>query len=351
METPPLNAYGPLFNVLAGLEYFNPLAPKLLFAYAYVVFCVWQFKEFGASHRFTGTRTVALTALFWNPFPWAEIAIRGHFDILVALSCWGAIRARAPGNDVRSGTWLALGALLKFFPVVLLPFLAINRGRLRPRVLVAALTTISLGMGLGYVFWGKSILSPLILAAGRRSNCLSVFYFLRGRYSPLLWFTPYPNVDYLAPVILFVALLRAWTWYRLRQPEIEAACLIAVITAALLYQTGFPQYHMVPFALGAAWTVRYWDVTRGRLARAAAVAAYFGWLALFDVYYIIINNESAFYRTCVEHILGLPTLLIGSAFVAAVAWSAWPNRSGALVDSDRPGVDSQGAKPSVVSRA
>ena len=120
----PLNAYGPLFNLLAVLELVNPLAPKLLFAYAYILFCLWQFKEFAASHRLTGARTAALTALFWNPFPWVEIAIRGHFDILVAVFCVGALRARTRGSDFRSGISLALGVLLKFFPVVLLPFLA-----------------------------------------------------------------------------------------------------------------------------------------------------------------------------------------------------------------------------------
>ena len=47
----PLNAYGPLFNLLAVLAWVNPLAPKLLFAYAYILFSVWQIKEFAASRR------------------------------------------------------------------------------------------------------------------------------------------------------------------------------------------------------------------------------------------------------------------------------------------------------------
>ena len=103
----PLNAYGPLFNVLAVLEWVNPLAPKLLFAYAYILFSVWQIKEFAASRRLSCTRLVVLTALFWNPFPWVEIAIRGHFDILVALFCLGAIRTSGRGKGVLSAIFLA----------------------------------------------------------------------------------------------------------------------------------------------------------------------------------------------------------------------------------------------------
>jgi hypothetical protein len=44
---PVLNAYGPLFNLFAGLAWLNPIAPKLLFAYGYVLFSVVQVKTHG----------------------------------------------------------------------------------------------------------------------------------------------------------------------------------------------------------------------------------------------------------------------------------------------------------------
>jgi hypothetical protein len=326
----PLNAYGPLFNLLAGLELVNTLAPKLLFAYSYILFSVWQIKEFATSHRLTAARMVALTALFWNPFPWVEIAIRGHFDILVALFCLGAIRAWARGHDVSSGTCLALGVLLKYFPVVLLPFLAIDRGRLRWRFLVVAVATIALGMGISYCLWGKSMLAALTFGATRVSNCLSIFRFLRGPYSPVRWFMPYSNLDHLAPIILFVALLRAWSWYRVRHIEIEAACVVGVTTMALFYHTGFPQYQMVPFALGAAWAVQHWEDRRGRIARAVGVACYFGWLAAFDVYYVIAVADMPYHWTFVEGIVGLPSFVAGCTFLTAVVWSAMPGSRGVV---------------------
>ena len=147
------------------------------------------------------------------------------------------------------------------------------------------MATIAVGLALSFAVWGRSTLSPLTFAATRRSNCLSIFRFLRGRYSPLRWFTSYPNIDYLAPIILFVALLRAWSWYRVRHPESKPACVVAVTTTALFYQTGFPQYHMVPFALGApGWSgTGMFDADKS--PRAIAVACYFGWLAVFDSYY------------------------------------------------------------------
>ena len=229
----PLNAYGPLFNLFAGLAWINPLAPKLLFAYAYVLCSVSQIKDFTANRPRSGVAMVVLTALFWNPFPWVEIAIRGHFDVLLGLSCLVAIRARNRGQDFPSGICLALGVLLKYFPLVLLPFLAFDRGRLRPRFLIAAAATIFLGLGLSFAIWGPSTLAPLKFAATRRSNCLSIFFFLRGRYSPLQRFTDTPNIDYLAPFILVVALLVVWLWFRLRQPDIESVGVVAVATTVL----------------------------------------------------------------------------------------------------------------------
>ena len=36
-------------------------------------------------------------AWFWNPFPWVEVAIRGHFDILAGLACVAA--SAQPGSS------------------------------------------------------------------------------------------------------------------------------------------------------------------------------------------------------------------------------------------------------------
>ena len=98
----PLNAYGPLFNLLTALSWVNPYAPKLMFAYSYIIFAISQIKSFTASRAPSPVQSIVLLALFWNPFPWVEIAVRGHFDILVGLSCLGAIRAWARGHDIRS---------------------------------------------------------------------------------------------------------------------------------------------------------------------------------------------------------------------------------------------------------
>ena len=318
----PLNAYGPLFNLLAALSWVNPLAPKLLFAYAYILFAISQTKGFTENRPPSGVQLIVLTALFWNPFPWVEIAIRGHFDILVGLSCLGAIRAWKRGQDIRAGIWLAAGVLLKYLPVVLVPFLALDRGRLRPRFLEVAVASIALGMGLSCYLWGPSTLSPLTLAATRSSTALSIFRFIRGYYSPLVWFGVGGNYDYLAPIIMFLALLRAWWWSRVRHANIETSAVVAVTTTVLFYPTGYPQYQMVPFVLGSSWAVRHWGQIRGRIVQVVAIAGYFGWLGVFDFYYSFVDDDgTALYWGFVQEVVGLPSFLFGWAFLAGVVRS------------------------------
>jgi glycosyl transferase family 87 len=341
----PLNAYGPLFNLLAALSWVNPLAPKLLFAYGYILFVISQIKGFTASRRPTGLRSIVLPALFWNPFPWVEIAIRGHFDILVGLLCLGAIRAWSRGHDIRAGLCLALGVLLKYFPVVLLPALALDRGRLRPRFLKAAMASITLGLGLSCYLWGLSTLSPLMLAATRRSTVLSIFRYIRGPYSPLVWFGLAMNYDYLAPIFLFVALLCAWWWSWTRHPGVEASAVVAVTATVLFYHTGYPQYQMVPFVLGSSWVVRHRERIRGRAVLVVAVACYFGWLAAFDVYYSFVDEGgSALYWYFAQDVVGLPSFLFGCAFLGSVVWSETLEDEGGVHRLEAGGEDAEGPR-------
>ncbi len=201
----PLNAYGPLFNLMAWLAWVNPLAPKLLFVGSYLLFAISQVRSFMAGRPNSGLAVVGLAALFWNPFPWVEIAIRGHFDILVGLACLGAVHAWVRGRDTLAGVSLATGVLLKYIPIVLVPFLALDRGRIRYRFLLAVVAAIALGLGLSIAWWGHSTLHPLTFAATRKSTTLSIFRYIRGPYSPLVWLGGASNYDYLAPPLMFLA--------------------------------------------------------------------------------------------------------------------------------------------------
>ena len=220
------------------------------------------------------------------------------------------------GRDYVSGICLALGVLLKYLPVVLCrsslwitaldPAAILRRGRRRDRAWFRARL---LGMG------GDDV-PPLTFAATRRSNCMSIFYFLRGRFSPLNLFLAFTNCDSRRPVRPVSRTAAGVAMVPVGECGLEHACVVAVIVTAIFYHTGFPQYHMVPFVLGSDWALHHWELLRDLPFRVVAMASYFAWLALFECYYLFADQGSLGGNWYVlQDIVGLPTFLVGCAFL------------------------------------
>ncbi|WP_165064657.1 glycosyltransferase 87 family protein [Paludisphaera rhizosphaerae] len=306
----PLNAYGPFFNVLAVPTIWHPLGPKLLFAAAYCFFVAHLLLVVG---RRTLPSWVRLAAALWffSPYPVVELALMGHFDVLVALLAIAAIEARARDRWRASAGWLASAVLLKYYPGVLAPFLALDRGRVRWRYLAASGGLSLAGLGIAWLIWGNSVGRPLWLAVERQSMFLSIFRFLRGPYSPVghetLVFT---TDEYATPLMLF-ALYQAWQWSRRNEVSPRAACTLAAATTLALYKVGFPQYYMLLFLAAADWFVREYATIRRRLPLAAAYLGLFSWIGWFDQ--LIVRRDPA----PLDDWVGVPTFILMVSLIAA----------------------------------
>ena len=252
------------------------------------------------------------------PYCWIEITNFGHFDVLVGLLCAAAVEARVRQRDVVSGVFLGLGALLKFMPIVILPFLIMDQGRPRYRLLSAAAVTIALGFGASLLLWGPSTFRPLIFAAGRSSHHLSIYRFLRGYYSPLARLGINENLDQAAPVVLLMTLLGTWRWVRMRMIGPAPAAVLAVLVTLMFYQVGFAQYHMVLFVLASYWMMSARRAIRGAIPVWMALACYFGWLSVFDVILSRIDID----LTRMQEWIGLPTFLLGCFLLVSIVRSS-----------------------------
>lgn len=329
--TMPLNAYGPLFNLMAGPAWMNPAAPRLILSAAYILFAIAMTRSVAAGRAPSPARTLGVFALLWNPFAWIEVGFYGHLDILVGLACLGAVRALAAGRDIRSGSCLAAGVLLKYLPIVLLPFLALEPGRSRPRFrfLAAALAGIALGLGASALIWGPSTFAPLVMAVSRRPEALSIFRFIGARYSPFVELGLPPNYGQYIPIAQLLGLGAVWCWSLAATPDLEAAALAAVLTLLLLYPVGYPQYQMVPFVLASAWLLRGGDHPAKRRALAIAMTVYFGWIAAYDVAYVLHDTgRLGVDWDGVQDAVGLPTFLLGSLLLGCVIRAAGPGTPG-----------------------
>jgi hypothetical protein len=252
------------------------------------------------------------------PYCWVEIANFGHFDVLVGLLCAAAVEARVRQRDAISGVCLGLGVLLKFMPIVLLPFLILDRGRPRYRLLSAAVVTIALGLGASVLLWGPSTFRPLIFAAERSSHHLSIYRFLKGRYSPLSWLVFNEDPDQAAPAFMLIALLWAWLLVRKRMIEPAPAAVLAVLVTLMFYQVGFAQYHMVLFVLASYWMMSARGAIREAIPLWIALGCYFGWLSIFDVILSTTNIDSM----GMQEWIGLPTFLLGCFLLISIVRSS-----------------------------
>ena len=319
----PLHAYGPLFNTLAIPTAVNPLLPKLLFAFAYLATVAWLVKGVGPARGVVGLPRVGWVAWLANPFVWVEVAYFGHWDILVAVACVAAVHARRRGRDSASGFWLGAGILLKYIPVVIGPFLVVEGRRNPARLQLAATLATAAGLVTSWLVWGSSTFRPLAYGASRPSTLLSIFRFLRGAYSPLRPLSATPDADALATPCLALAGLAVFAWCWVRRVGPAAGSVLAVLATLLFYRVGFPQYQVVLLMLVSYWLVAERNPGRDPLL-ALALGLYFGWLALFDVFYALVGGvlHPGDRFAWVEDVVGLPTFVLGCLLVVAISRAA-----------------------------
>jgi hypothetical protein len=272
---PACDSYGPLFNALAPLIWVNPLANKLFFAFSYLACVIWLLKDLAPRRGFVTLSWPWLSLWILNPFPWVEIAYFGYFDVLVALACVAAVHSLISKRDGASGSYLAVGVLLKYMPVVILPFLVFSERRFHFRLLSVCVGVVIFGFVVSTLIWGTSTFSPLALAALRRPTW-SIYDVLAPTYSPA-------SLSWLEKPFLVTAGLGVFAWCVLRRIGPALSATLAILVTLLLYRSGYFNYYMVPFLLISYWVVSEWQQLREHSAMAALLGGYFGLLAIFEL--------------------------------------------------------------------
>lgn len=283
-----LNAYGPLFEALAPLVQINPLAPKILFAFLFLIYSVFMFRmaEVNAPQR--SQRRWLLAAWVTNPFFWLEIAFYGHFDVVAGLFVLGAIVALRRHAPILSGSLLGLGFLLKFVPVVLVPFMAFgNQGlkRSNGRFVGASIGMMAAGMAVSWRIWGDAVFRPLAFVSTRGSSLLSVWRYLKGPHSPMVWAgLPPQDFDGFATPVLMLALAVVWAILIPRRTEYAHASFCALLTTVLFYRVGFVQYQMFPFLILPYWYAIHRETVDASRGVRISLILYLGWVVCFDLF-------------------------------------------------------------------
>jgi len=327
---PACNSYGPLFNALAPLVWVNPLANKLLFAFVYLAFVIWLIKDYMPRRGLVSLSWPWLSLWILNPFPWVEIAYFGYFDVLVALACVAAVHSLISKRDGVSGSYLAVGVLLKYMPIVILPFLVFSERRFHFRLLSVCVGVVIFGFTVSTLIWGPSTFRPLAVAA-LREPFWSIYDVLASTHSPLrlIWDLPNRNfLDWLEKPFLITAGLAVFAWCVLRRTEPALSATLAILVTLLFHRSGQFNYQMVPFLLISYWIVSEWELLREHSALAALSGGYFGVLAIFElVNWSAIANVSYTKGDIVYSAIAMLKFLLGCALLVLLIQFSARHRS------------------------
>jgi hypothetical protein len=198
-----------------------------------------------------------------------------------------------------------VGVLFKYIPLIILPFLALEKKKIQWRVVAAFTAVVTLGMGLGYLKWGSAELYPLIFTRDRPSNFISIFRFLRGPYSPI------PSQDGLSSWLMVgswgLLVLAHWIY----DLEIFFISIVAFTTVLLFSKIGHPQYYTPLFFLVPYWWLR--EKEGGRNPRVLVLQCFVTQLLFLAFVKVIYAMTQGFKNgwEWLDDLVGLPAFIIG----------------------------------------
>lgn len=175
------NAYGPLFNLYGLTSIAFPTIPRAIGAVLFLIITWNILGEIRASEDLSWrVRFWLYIGIFGNFFSFVLVGITGGNDVYLAFFICAAIIALNRGYSTAAGMSISLGALIKFYPLWLVPFMALDRRRLNTKFIAAATATFVIGGALAYAKWGTAIFEPLLFNLDRNASRSSIMYILLG---------------------------------------------------------------------------------------------------------------------------------------------------------------------------
>ena len=245
------NTYGPLHNVFACLLSISDLAPKIFFTVTLIAANGVLVHEIIRVSGVGGVLGVYLLAVPTNFLIISVAFIYGLNDSLVAAFVIFAVVARVRGHLALAGCILGMAILLKYYPVFLVPFFALEADRFRLRLVGGAGIITAVGLAATTLIWGDGFLAALKFGVRRDPNLLSIlsslkYYSSLGRYVHVYFLTRHN-----AEMVLVAGIASIFIAWKLRLHWLEAS-VVGLATILLTYKVGNQQFYIPWLFLVAA---------------------------------------------------------------------------------------------------
>ncbi len=261
------NIYGPLFNVYGLTSIIYPTIPRAIGAVLFLIIS-WKIVKEIRAHKDLDwkVRFWLYIGMFGNFFSFVFVGISGGNDVYLAFLICAAIIALNRGNAALAGMAIGLGGLIKFYPLYLVPFMALDQRRLNIKFATVAIATFIVGMILAYIEWGASIFEPLFWNLNRSATHSSIIFILISCFQSLLHISIPTSwvVICLAPLAI-IALI--WQ-YKLRLSNLTGF-MIGYMLILTFNQVGYVVYYF-PLIL-AIYLYYLFDRPSHQLSRALLI--------------------------------------------------------------------------------
>ena len=248
------NTYGPLHNVIGYLYLLHPLAPKLFMVGALLVANYLLVGELIHRRGLTINFLPYLLAVPTNVLVLGMGLAFGLNDVLVAALLIFAVFARFKGLYSTTGVLIGLAALMKFYPILLLPFFALEYEQGKPSkiswsLIIAGSLVFAVGIGASYLVWGPGLFRAIANGAERGASLMSIFADIPrlGWDTPVTNFMARYNALFVlagAGIIWLLAFVRRCNW-------LESAVL-GYLAILMIYKVGHQQFFIPWLFLVAA---------------------------------------------------------------------------------------------------
>ncbi len=238
-------SYGPIHLILAYATVFGPLGPKILMCAAFAVvdtYLLYRLMNYSGN-----IKTAILFYLLCIPLNGLIIFAGfwyGQNDILVAGFILAAILARLDRKFVLTGILIGLAALIKYYPLLFLPFLMFDDRSIRLRPAFSAISIFVFGIGLTWLLLGNSIFSSWFVGISKPAKLLSILSSLHvhpwvaGGKGIVEWLVEYNSLMVVCVAILMILL----SWYN--GLSWLSSFVVGTLAILLSYKVGHQQFYL-----------------------------------------------------------------------------------------------------------
>lgn len=325
-------AYGPLHVMLGLLLPWGDLAPKFFMLGVLLASNAALVLDLMRERGWTPIQAIYLLAIPTNILVIGVCGTYGLNDTLVAALVVAAVILRHRGHLAAAGLLIGLAALTKYYPLLLLPFFALDGRRLNWPVIASGIAVFCVGLAAAVAIWGPGPLEAMLQEAGRdEPKTLSILAaVLKSPFGNepivhfLIRYNSYFVISSVTAAFLFAWVARA-NW--LQGAVLGYLCLLTT------YKIGHQQYYLPWLFLVASL-----PLLRSRSADRMAfiLLPLILFLSLFHFGYEFGSDEYRDQLGWVRSYVGYLAFPLGLVSIVACAVNIWTGRqSSAMLQLNR----------------